>query len=117
MSGGCSRLTNKPFSTDDLKWRVQHAGQRRTRGCVTQRAFAGPGVVEELKARGFMLGSDTTVIVSWGLEEDGPTAAGVQLWDFKDILKEIAQIGQSDRPDVADDAIRTLQLMVKATRS
>ena len=96
---------------------MKHAGQRRTRGYVTQRAFAGPGVVEELKAFGFMLGSDTTVSVSWGLEEDGPTAAGVQLWDFKDILKEIAQICQSDRTYFADDTIRTLQLMVKATRS
>jgi len=32
ISGSCSKLTNKEFSTDKLKERVKAAGQRRTLG-------------------------------------------------------------------------------------
>jgi hypothetical protein len=119
ISGGFSRLTNKPFSTEDLKVRVKQAGQRRTLGYFTQRKFADPGVVEKLKAFGFIPGNYTKVIVSWGWEEDVPTAAtqaGVELWDFKDILKHIAQTSQSNRIYFTDDTMRTLQLMAMATK-
>src|SRR3990172_6588697 len=70
ISGGFSRLTNKPFSTDNLKVRVKQAGQRRTLGYFTQRKFADPGVVEKLEVFGFIPGNYTKVIVSWGWEED-----------------------------------------------
>ena len=120
ISGGFSRLTNRPFSTEELKVRVKQAGQRRTLGYFTERKFAGPGVAKNLKNLGFLPGNYTKVIVSWGWEEDVPPAAeraGVELWDFRDILKEIAEKSRADRTYFADDTMRTLQLMAKATRS
>lgn len=120
ISGGFSRLTNKPFSTDDLKIRVKQASQRRTLGYFTQRKFTGPGVAEKLKAFNFKPGNYTKVIVSWGWEEDVPamaTQAGIELWDFRSILREIALKSQADRTYFTDDTMRTLQLMAMATKS
>jgi hypothetical protein len=118
ISSGFSRLTNKPFSTEALKVRVKQASQRRTLGYFTERKFAGPGVAEKLKDFGFMPGNYTKVIVSWGWEEDVPAAAKqaeVELWDFKNILKEIAQKSRIDRTYFTDDTMRTLQLMATTT--
>ena len=42
--------------------------------------------------------------------------AGVELWDFKDILKKIAAQCRSDRTYFTDDTMRTLQLMAMATK-
>ena len=120
ISGGFSRLTNKPFSTEALKVRGKQAGQRRTLGYFTERKFAGPGVPERLKAFGFIRGNYTKVIVSWGWEEDVPAAAmkaRVELWDFKDILNEIAQRSLTDRTYFTDDTMRTLQLMAMAMKA
>ncbi len=99
ISGGFSRLTNKTFSAEDLKVREKQAGQRRTLGFFTKRKFANPGVVEKLKSFGFLPGNYRKVVVSWGWEEDVPPAAkqaGVELWHFGDILKEIAEKSRAD---------------------
>jgi len=119
VSGAYSRLTNKPFSSDTLKIRVKQAGQRRTLRYFTKRKFAAPGVRKKLKTFGFMPGNYTKVIVTRGWTEDVPAAAkraGVALWDFKDILAEIAQRCQSDRTYFTDDTMRTLQLMAMGTK-
>jgi hypothetical protein len=120
ISGGFSRFTNKAFSPADLKVCVRQAGQRRTLGYFTERKFAGPRVAEKLKSFGFLQGDYTKVIVSWGWEEDVPAAAtqaGVELWDFRDMLKEIAENIRADRTYFTDDTMRTLQLMAMATKS
>ncbi len=119
ISGAYSRLTNRPFSSDDLKVRVKQAGQRRTLGYFTERKFGEPSVVEKLKTFGFVRGNYSKVIVTWGWDADVPAAAkeaGVELWDFKEILKEIAERCQSDRTYFTDDTMRTLQLMAKAVK-
>lgn len=119
ISDGFSRLTNKSFSTEVLKMRVKQASQRRTLGYFTQRKFAGPGVAEKLKTFGFLQGNYTKVIVSWGWYEDVPAAAlqaGVELWDFRNILKDIAQKSRANRTYFTDDTMRTLQLMAMATK-
>jgi hypothetical protein len=118
ISAGFSRLTCKPFSTDDLKVRVKQASQRRTLGYFTERKFADAGIIAKLRAFGFVPGNYTKVIVSWGWADDVPEAArmaGVELWDFKAMLKEIAQSCQGDRTYFTEDTMRTLQLMAKAT--
>lgn len=120
ISDGFARLTNKPFSSEDLKVRVKQASQRRTLGYFTERKFAGPGVAEKLEAFGFLPGNYIKVIVSWGWDKDVPIAArelGVELWDFRDILNEIAEKSRSDRTYFNDDTMRTLQLMAMATKS
>jgi hypothetical protein len=120
ISGGFSHLTNNPFSSDELKVRLKQASQRRTLGYFTQRKFSDAGVIEKLKGFGFVPGNYTRVIVSWGWEQDVPdaaTQAGVELWDFREILKEIAQKSQSHSIYFTDDTMRTLQLMAMATKS
>lgn len=117
--GGFSRLTNRPFSTDELKVRVKQASQHRTLGYFTERKFGDACVVDKLKIFGFLPGNYRKVVVSWGWDDDVPPAAAladVELWDFREILKEIAQRSQSDRTYFTDDTMRTLQLMAMATR-
>ncbi|MDR7584896.1 MAG: hypothetical protein QN158_04810 [Armatimonadota bacterium] len=41
----------------------------------------------------------------------------MKLWDFQDILNEIAQKSRVDRTYFTDDTMRTLQLMAMATKS
>ena len=119
ISGGFSRLTNKPFSTEDLKERLKTARQRRTLGYFTQRKFSDAGVIEKLKTFGFSPGNYKKVIVSWGWEQDVPDAAaqaGVELWDFRDIMTEIAKKSRSHSTYFTDDTMRTLQLMAMAMK-
>ena len=52
ISGGFSRLTNKPFSPGDLKVRVKQANQRRTLGYFTDRKFSGIVVLRGSTRRG-----------------------------------------------------------------
>ena len=117
ISGSYSRLTNKPFSSEALKERVKQASQRRTLGYFTQRKFAAPSVIERLKDFGFLQGNYAKVIVSWGWDENvlmDASHAGVELWDFRNILNEIAQKTKAERTYYTDDTLRTLQLMVRA---
>jgi len=120
ISGGFSSLTNKPFSADELKKRGKQASQRRTLGYFTERKFGDPGVVEKLRIFGFLPKNYTKVVVSWGWDVDVLAAAeeaGVELWDFKNILKEIAHKSRSDRTYFTDDTMRTLQLMAMAMKT
>ncbi len=117
ISRGFSLLTNDSYSPEELKKRLKMPRQRRTLGYFTERKFAHPGVLEKLKEYGFVPGNYTRVIVSWGWKPDVEAAAkqaGVRLWDFKEILREIADRYQSDRTYFIDDTMRTLQLMAMA---
>ena len=120
ISGGFSRLTNKPYSSEEIKVRGKQASQRRTLGYFTQRKFANQGVVEKLKTFGFSPGNYKKVVVSWGWERDVPDAAeqaGVELWDFRNILTEIAEKSRSHSTYFTDDTMRTLQLMSKVMKA
>ncbi|MGA2068735.1 MAG: hypothetical protein ABSG86_27450 [Thermoguttaceae bacterium] len=57
ISGSYSKLTAKPFSTEQLRIRVQQAGQRRTVGYFIEHKFEQPMVLEELKKYGFVGGN------------------------------------------------------------
>ena len=59
------------------------------------------------------------IIVSWGWEpkvKDEADKHGIQLWDFRDILKEIAASSEGERMYFTDDTLRTLQLFARATK-
>ncbi len=117
ISGAYSKLTSKPYSPEDLKIRVKQAGQRRTLGYFSERKFKDPRVITKLKEYGFTPGKYKKVIVSWGWHNDVPAAAkkaGIELWDFKKILAEIASLAKADRTYFTDDTMRTLQLMARA---
>jgi hypothetical protein len=117
ISNTYSRLTTRPFSLQDLKTRVKQAGQRRTLGYFVERKFGDPAVLAALRALGFLPGRYSKIIVSWGWDADVPVkaeAAGVELWDFREILKEVATTGRATGAYFTDDTMRTLQLMALA---
>ncbi|RME61396.1 hypothetical protein D6779_00130 [Candidatus Parcubacteria bacterium] len=116
VSGAYSKLTAKPFSQEDLKQRTKMAGQRRTLGYFLERKFNVPEVQHTLRQYGF--GDDYgKVIVSWGWTEEAAKQAekaGVILWDFREIIREIGERFKKTRTYFADDTLRTLQLFAKA---
>jgi hypothetical protein len=106
-------LTVKNYRDKYLKMRVKAAGQRRTLGYFVERKFGAKPVLETLKRYGFQPGKYTKVIVSWGWEhgvEDEADMHGIQLWDFRKILREIAAAFERKSVYFTDDTLRTLQL-------
>ena len=117
ISRGFSKLTNKPFSEEALKQRVQQPAQRRTLGFFLEKKFGAKQVTETLAKYGFKPGEYRKVIVTWGWAEDVPKAAaeqGIELWDFRKIVVEIANGAQEIRCYYADDTMRTIQLFAKS---
>jgi hypothetical protein len=118
ISGSYSRLTAKKYSDQDLKIRVKSAGQRRTLGYFAQRKFSAKPVQETLKNYGFKKGNYSKVIVSWGWTDEAAKSAKqkrIKLWDFREILKEIAEAFHKEKVYFIDDTLRTLQLFTRAT--
>jgi len=119
ISGSYSKLTVKPYNEKDLKTRLKTAGQRRTLGYFVERKFGAEPVMETLKKYGFTKGNYSKVVVSWGWKKEVEKEAKrkkVQLWDFRLILREIAQEFQKERVYFTDDTLRTLQLFTRAMK-
>jgi hypothetical protein len=119
ISGSYSKLTTRPYSEQDLKTRVKASGQRRTLGYFIERKFNADSVLSTLRKYGFDLEDYSKVIVSWGWEtavKDKADNHGIQLWDFRNILKEIAASSERKRIYFTDDTLRTLQLFARATK-
>jgi len=117
ISGAYSKLTAKPFSEKDLKVRVKAAGQRRTVGYFALRKFSEKPVLETLKRYGITGKNYQKIIVTWGWNKEAEKEADnlkIILWDFKNILKEIASNFQHDKTYFTDDTLRTLHLFAKA---
>jgi len=119
ISGAYSKITAKPFSEAAYKERVQRPKQRRTIEFFAQRKFGAESVINRLKEYGFVPGEYSKIIVSWGWEEAAEVEAKkleIQLWNFKDILKEISESFKKDRTYFIDDTLRTLQLFSRAVK-
>lgn len=119
ISKSYSGLTDKPFSVELLKQRVQKAGQRRTLGYFIEYKFEDRNVVAALAEYGFQPGQYQRVIVTWGWTDGVDQSAarsGILLWDFRDILREIAKQSRAVSAYFADDTMRTLQLMARTTK-
>jgi hypothetical protein len=117
ISSGFSRLTNEPFSLNDLRVRVKIPKQRRTLGYFTTCKFEDSNVIQKLGEFGFLPGNYAKVIVSWGWRDEVPKAAtelGIVLWDFRMIVREIMNSSKSTRTYFTDDTMRTLQLAARA---
>lgn len=117
ISGSYSKLTNKPFSKERLKIRVQQPGQRRTLGYFLERKFQLPEVIAELRKYGFVPGNYECIIVTWGATPEAQALAArskVQLWDFRDLLLEIAEAHLDRKTYFTDDTARTIQLFAMA---
>ena len=116
ISVAYSKLTAKQFSPERLKKRVEQAGQRRTLGYFRDRKFGSPEVTAELKKYGFRKGNYSKIIVTWGWTEEAKKQAdqaGIILWDFRDIIREIAETFHRTRTYFTDDTLRTIQLFVR----
>ena len=114
ISNSYSKLTTNPFSKDELRVRVKEAGQRRTLGYFIESKFSDSNVLDTLSLYSFTKGNYKKIIVSWGWNDDVPLAAkkaGVELWNFKDMLREIAESTRSNQTYYIDDTMRTLQLL------
>ena len=120
ISQSYSKLTAKPYSDQDLKIRVKTAGQRRTIGYFAKRKFGAKPVLDTLKKYGFKKGTYSKIIVTWGWEDAAEKEARrlkIQLWDFRDILRKIADHFQKERVYFTDDTLRTLQLFSRAMKN
>jgi hypothetical protein len=118
ISGSYSKLTDKPFSTEQLKVRVQQAGQRRTIGFFIDRKFGLPQVAAELRKYGFEGDNYQRIIVTWGATPQAEATAmqhGILLWDFRDLLRQIAHAYREHKTYFTDDTARTIQLFAMAT--
>ncbi len=119
ISGSFSKLTDKEFSKDLLKVRVQAPSQRRTLGFFLQRKFDVPEVWEKLKEFGFVGKNFKRVIVTWDSTAEAKKSAeqhGVVLWDFRDLVRKIAAEHRKNRAYFTDDTARTIQLYDMATK-
>jgi hypothetical protein len=108
-----SRLTAKPFDPVLLKERVQKPKMRRTLGYFVQHKFGTPAVEAKLKEYGFEPGAYAKVVVSWGWTDEAKAAADaehIQLWDFRDLMREIADSIHGKRSYFTNDTLRTIGL-------
>jgi len=118
ISGAYSELTAKEFSQERLKKRVEQAGQRRTIDYFIQRKFGQKEVLSKLEEYGFKTGNYTRVIVTWGWAAEAKEVAdreGIILWDFRNILNEIAESCRGKKTYFTDDTLRTIQLFLRST--
>jgi hypothetical protein len=119
VSQGFSKLTAKEFDPDLLKVRVQKATQRRTIGYFIERKFGSDHVTRKLADYGFKKDQYKKVIVTWGWAENAKTEAdgkGIELWDFREIVQEIADTIGKKRSYFVDDTLRTIGLFALARR-
>ena len=117
ISGSFSALTAKAYNPNDLKKRTRIAGARRTLDYFVKKKFGSPNVRERLAEYGFKRGNYSKVIVTWGWTDEAARKAEKQrimLWDFRDLIAEIAEAFGHNRSHFPDDTTRTLQLYVRA---
>jgi hypothetical protein len=117
VSGAFSALTAKAYDPNDLKVRLKIGAARRTLDYFIKRKFGSPNVLARLAEYGFRRGKYTKVIVTWGWTDEAARKAkkhGVILWDFRDLIAEIAESSRHKRSHFTDDTVRTLQLYGRA---
>jgi hypothetical protein len=112
-----SKLTGKEFDPALLKVRVQKPKMRRTLGYFIEHKFGKPEIITKLAEYGFEPGAYTKIVVTWDSTEEAKAAAataGIELWDFPKIMRDIAQSIQNKRSYFTDDTLRTINLFVRA---
>ena len=118
--GSFSKLTAKEFSAAQLKQRVQAPAQRRMLGFFIERKFDVSEVHAELAKYGFADDNYNRIVVTWDATPDPRALAAerkIALWDFRDLLLEIADAHQKRRTYFTDDTARTIQLFAMAAQS
>lgn len=116
VSHAYSKLTAKPFVPANLKVRGKIAGTRRTIGYFLDHKFRKPAVIARLRDYGFEPGNYRRVIVTWGFDEGARRTAEqeeLELWDFRTLVKKIADKISGQRSYFTDDTLRTIHLFVR----
>jgi len=119
ISSGFSKLTDKTYDREKYKQRSNQAAQRRTIGFFMEEKFGKADHLSKLNEFGFEKGKYKKVIVSWGWTDGAKKIADkndIELWDFREIIKEIGDFFKNDNTYFKDDTLRTLQLYIKAVR-
>jgi hypothetical protein len=117
ISNSFRALTTKTFESGDHKDRVKAASARRTLGFFLEEKFEAPSVKEALAGYGAD-GDCRKIIVAWEWKQETLEVAashGIELWDFRELMRDIAELGRHDRTYFTDDTLRTLTLFAKAT--
>jgi hypothetical protein len=112
-----SKLTAKEFDPALLKVRVQKPKMRRTLGYFIQHKFGSRAIVDKLSEYGFKADCHTKIVVTWDWTPDAKAAAekaGIELWDFRAIMREIAHSIRSKRSYYTDDTLRTINLFARS---
>jgi hypothetical protein len=112
-----SKLTEKDFDPALLKVRVQKPKMRRTVGYFIAHKFGTPAIVQKLAEYGFREGSYKKVVVTWDWTPDAKAAAdaeGIELWDFRKLMRDIAKSIRDTRSYFTDDTLRTINLFARA---
>lgn len=112
-----SKLTSNEFDPALLKVRVQKAKMRRTLGYFIAHKFGTPAIVQKLTEYGFREGSYKKVVVTWDWTPDAKAAAdaeGIELWDFRKLMRDIAKSIRDTRSYFTDDTLRTINLFARA---
>jgi hypothetical protein len=118
-SSAFSKLTANPFDRLLLKEPVQKPKMRRTLGYFTEHKFDTPAILEHLAQFGFKPGGYKKVIVTWDWTDDAKVqadTAGIELWDFRKMMKQIADALQDKRSYFTDDTLRTIGLYERARK-
>lgn len=110
-------LTTNEYVDGDHKVRGKAARARRTLGFFLKQKFEAPGVRAAL-AKYCKDAPHRKIIVIWewgeGVEEVA-AAHDIELWNFRDLMREIADLGRHQRTYFGDDTLRTLTLFIRAT--
>jgi hypothetical protein len=112
-SKGFSRLTAKAFDPGEPN--VHPATARRTVAYFRDKKFVGEGIASRLREYGFK--EYKKIVVTWGWTEDAKReadTAGIDLWDFRDVVGQIAAAVRDQTGYFGDDTLRTIGLYVKA---
>lgn len=120
VSGSFSKLTGEPFSPAALQDPKRKPGQRRTVGFFKEKKFGPPAVLRTLERYGFRKGNYRKVIVSWGWTDEAAQQAradNIELWDLRDLMREIVDTYRNQRSYFTDDTLRTLHLFDLASRT
>jgi hypothetical protein len=112
-----SKLTDKAFDPALLKVRVQVAKMRRTLGYFIDHKFGPKPITDKLKEYGFKPGTYKKMVVTWDATPEAKAAAvaaKIELWDFRQLMREIAQSIRDTRSYYTDDTLRTINLFARA---
>ena len=112
VSPGFSRLTAMDFDPEGHK-----PTMRRTVGYFIKQKFEAPAVVEKLAEYGFVGNNYKKIIATWGATEEAKAAAvgaDIAVWDFREMMQNIARSIESESSYFTDDTLRTIGLYARA---